>query len=103
MTTYKYQRPGSIESTKPKEKRSVLNIGVRVAERFWNGPGRQTMTTCTTVTIMLAALGGVTVLLEQGGVPGWLLVIIVFANLIGTIGVAMLSWKFFGWEYRKPE
>ena len=103
ITAHKYDPKAAGSKADPPVEKPKVNVGSRVAGIFWNGYGRQLMTVCTTVTITLAALGGITAILENGTMAGWLVTIIVFANLIGTIGVAKLSWKFFGWEYRKPD
>ncbi len=67
-----------------------------MGDRFWTGYGRQLMTTCTTMTIMLASIGGMTAFIEHTPSPWYVLTVLSFANLMGIAGVASLSWRMFG-------
>lgn len=50
------------------------------------------------MTVMLASIGGISAILEYAKMPGWIFAIISFGNLIGAVGVAILSWRMFAWK-----
>ncbi len=58
------------------------------------------MTICTTLTVMLASVGGMAVFIEQGTSAWYVITVISLANLIGIAGVASLSWRMFGLRTR---
>lgn len=82
------------------QKTGALNFAERLAIVIWNSSGRKVMTISTTMTVMLASIGGIAAILEYATLPGWMFTLISIANLIGVIGVALLSWRMFGWKYR---
>lgn len=102
--TYKYQQPGSTEPdpipAAERRRIRITKVAGGIADRWWAGPGRQVMTLSTTMTVMLASTAGLNIILEQATMAGWIFGVIAFGNLIGTIGVATLSWRLFGWKYR---